>query len=201
MAWAAVAVLALVLAGLRLHAGLNPGVHTAPAPSGLRAYGTALPLVTAPLFSLPLATGGTLSLQALRGSSVVLVFVSPQAADAARTAALAHDVALEVPAGVHVLAVDSTASSSIASFATWAAGQGLPPQVQLLSGGPAASGTVDAAYHLGSDAEGTTLLPVAATYLIDPQGRERWVLSTAATAAAVPAEAHALAVAAIALRP
>lgn len=196
VAWAAVAVLALVLAGLRLRTGRNP----AAASSGLSAYGTALPLVPAPGLSLQLAGGGTLSLGALRGHSVVLVFVDPQAADAARTAALLRDVALEAPADVSVLAVDSAPPPTPASFGAWAAAQGLPGRVRLLGGSQAAVAAVDAAYHLGSDVEGTTLLPVAATYLIDPRGRERWVLSTAQTAAAVAAEAHALAAAAVALR-
>lgn len=198
-AWIAVAALALLLAALRLPRG--PAAQAGAPAAPLLAYGSAIPGLPAPAFTLQGPTGAPVSLGGYRGRAVVLGFVDRRAAGAAETASLLHTVAEEIGPGarrVAVLAVNTDPTASAPGLTAWAAAQGLTGSPPLLTGSAAQIRQVATAYNLGGELNGGALVHASATYLLGPGGRERFVVSTAG-AADLPAEAHALAAAALAL--
>jgi cytochrome oxidase Cu insertion factor (SCO1/SenC/PrrC family) len=199
-AWRTSAVFILALAVLRVQPVVSARQGDSVAPPAA-AYGSALPRIPAPDFTLTGLSGRPLGLTDTRGHVVLLTFIDLRSATAVDTARLLRTFSEEIgpPARqVWILAVNTDPAATPAQLAAWTAARDMTGRWRWLTGRAAALQLVWTDYHIGSELDGDQLVHASATYILDPHGRERWVLSTAA-ASGLAAEAHALAAAVLAL--
>lgn len=196
LAWGAVAVVALALAAL----GSRQGSSAAPlVRAGANVFASSLPGTPAPGFTLTDQRGRPQSLAAFRGRVVVLSFIDSRCTTICPlTAQMLRTAMAEIgPQAAHVqlLAVNvNRFANSVADVRAWTDQHGMAGRWLFLTGPVPTLRGVWAAYHVA--VEGTNagnIQHTAALYVIGRHGRERWLMTSEASAGSIDTEAHALA--------
>jgi cytochrome oxidase Cu insertion factor (SCO1/SenC/PrrC family)/thiol-disulfide isomerase/thioredoxin len=181
----------------------NPSSTKSPSPPAESAANllmgrTGLGGTPAPGFTLTNQFGQSVSLQSLRGKAVVLAFTDSECTTICplTTASMVQAMHMLGPAAKDVALVGIDANptaTSVQDVYTYSKAHGILHRWQFLTGSLAQLHSVWRAYHIEVAIIHGNIDHTPALYLIDPQGRERYLYLTNGLYGAVSAESHILA--------